>query len=62
LRKTVFYQIVNGLRQIHSLGILHRDVKPDNIFLMRNGLIKIGDFSLSRHKIDKKGGQSSMIE
>lgn len=62
LRKTVFYQIVKGLKEIHSQGILHRDIKPDNIFLMRNGLIKIGDFSLSRHKLYKKGNHSIMVE
>ncbi len=50
LRKTIVYQIVSGLREIHAQGVLHRDVKPDNIFLMRNGVVKIGDFSLSRKK------------
>lgn len=50
LRKTIVYQIVSGLREVHAQGVLHRDVKPDNIFLMRNGVVKIGDFSLSRKK------------
>lgn len=54
----MFYQIIKGLNEIHSQGILHRDVKPDNIFLMKSGLIKIGDFSLSRHKLKKKENQS----
>lgn len=62
LRKTIFYQIVKGIKEIHSQGILHRDIKPDNIFLMRNGLINIGDFSLSRHKLDKEGNKNSMVE
>ncbi len=50
LRKSIVYQIVSGLREVHAQGVLHRDVKPDNIFLMRNGVVKIGDFSLSRKK------------
>lgn len=54
LRKIVFYQIVKGLVEIHAQGILHRDIKPDNIFLMKNGKIKVGDFSLSRHKLGIK--------
>jgi serine/threonine protein kinase len=53
LRKTIIYQIISGLKELHSREILHRDIKPDNIFLMKNGIVKIGDFSLSRKKIHK---------
>ena len=33
---------------MHSNLILHRDLKPDNIFLSDNGKLKIGDFGISR--------------
>ena len=48
LMKIIIKQIITGLNEIHERGIMHRDLKPDNIFLMRNGKIMIGDFSLSR--------------
>lgn len=37
-------QVAAGLTHIHSYGILHLDIKPDNIFLDRHGTYKIGDF------------------
>jgi serine/threonine protein kinase len=54
MMKIIVKQIVNGLNEIHSRGIMHRDIKPDNIFLMKNGKIMIGDFSLSRKFVSSK--------
>ena len=40
--------VVEGLRQFHKLGLIHRDVKPSNCFLEKEGRVKIGDFGLSK--------------
>jgi serine/threonine protein kinase len=41
-------QIFQGLQFIHSRGIIHRNLKPDNILLNRSGTVKLADFTLSR--------------
>ena len=43
-----FIQISLGLAYIHSKNILHRDLKPMNIFMKKNNLIKIGDLGVAK--------------
>ena len=44
----LFKQLISGIRHIHQMGLIHRDVKPANIFLSEDGILKIGDFGLAR--------------
>jgi NIMA (never in mitosis gene a)-related kinase len=46
-------QIVQALQYLHSQGIVHRDIKTANIFLMKPGLVKIGDFGTARELEDR---------
>lgn len=41
-------QIAQGLKLAHQKMILHRDIKPDNIFITRDGIAKMGDFGLAK--------------
>lgn len=45
---TWLFQLVLGIQFIHSNKILHRDIKPQNIFIDENLNIKIGDFGISK--------------
>jgi len=40
--------VIEGLQEAHKLGVVHRDVKPSNCFLLPDGRVKIGDFGLSK--------------
>src|SRR6516225_2297037 len=40
--------VIEGLQEAHKLGVVHRDVKPSNCFLLADGRVKIGDFGLSK--------------
>ncbi|CAF91863.1 unnamed protein product [Tetraodon nigroviridis] len=46
--KVFLYQILRGLKYLHSAGILHRDIKPGNLLVNSNCVLKICDFGLAR--------------
>ena len=44
----IIKQICLGLKEIHNKNIIHRDLRPENIFMNKNMEIKIGDFGISK--------------
>lgn len=48
------YQILRGLKYVHSAGVLHRDIKPSNLLVNANCDLKICDFGLARTSQEKE--------
>ena len=48
-----FIQLLRGLQTLHDLSIVHRDIKCANLFLTRDGVLKLGDLNVS--KVAKRG-------
>jgi NIMA (never in mitosis gene a)-related kinase len=44
----VIIQVVKGLKALHDMKILHRDMKSANIFLYKDGTAKLGDLNVSK--------------
>jgi NIMA (never in mitosis gene a)-related kinase 1/4/5 len=44
----VFIQVVKGLKSMHDLNIMHRDLKSANVFLYKDLTAKLGDMNVSK--------------
>ena len=52
-------QVIKALGHAHSRGIIHRDIKPHNIMVLRDGSVKVADFGIARVA---SGGHSTLTQ
>jgi len=46
--KSLLYQLLRGIAHCHQSKVLHRDLKPQNLLVSQEGILKLGDFGLAR--------------
>jgi serine/threonine protein kinase len=51
---SIFVDVLAGLHFLHINGVIHRDIKPDNILIANNGTAKLADFGMAHHFADEK--------
>jgi eukaryotic-like serine/threonine-protein kinase len=55
-------EIADGLDAAHTKGVLHRDIKPGNIFLLRRGSIKLLDFGVAKPMLSRSLAQTADVD
>lgn len=59
---SLFLQIAQGVEHVHTQGLIHRDLKPNNCFIDDAGAVKVGDFGLSRESGDTRDDSNPLID
>ena len=57
----VVLQILDALGAAHAAGVVHRDVKPDNIYVLADGRVKVTDFGIARVMDSAQSAQMTQI-
>ncbi|KAF9485808.1 kinase-like protein [Pholiota conissans] len=55
-------QLILAIQSLHKVGIIHRDIKPDNIFLDEAGHLVLADFGLAENIAQYEGGEAAMVK
>ena len=54
-------QVASALCATHAVGIIHRDIKPDNIMLRHDGIVKVLDFGLAKLTRERQTSQTDSL-
>ncbi|MCR6652402.1 MAG: serine/threonine protein kinase [Cellvibrionaceae bacterium] len=57
----IIVQVLEALAFAHARGVVHRDIKPDNIILLQDGAVKVSDFGVARLDTSDLTGTGFMI-
>ena len=57
----VLLKIIEALAVVHSKGIVHRDVTPDNIYITNDGVVKLLDFGAARYSVGDKSRSLDVV-
>ena len=60
--RSLFLPIIDALSVVHAQNLLHRDISPDNILVMRNGATRILDFGAARQAVDSGKSKSIILK
>ena len=59
--RAVLMPVMDALKEVHEVNVLHRDISPDNIFINKKGQVILIDFGAARQAIGEKGRSLSII-
>lgn len=59
--KRILCPVMDALGKVHAKGIIHRDIKPDNIYLTKDGGVKILDFGSARYSMGEKSRSLDVV-
>lgn len=58
---SIWTQLLDALIYAHSMGVVHRDIKPDNIFVTSHDLVKLTDFGVAHMESNTPGDYAQVI-
>jgi serine/threonine protein kinase/uncharacterized RDD family membrane protein YckC len=61
LSREILMPVMDTLREVHSTGLLHRDVSPENIYITHKGQVKLLDFGAARFAIGERSRSLTSI-